>query len=93
MNIHRQRMPVKAFAASRFGCRPLLWMFHRKKLNSRVNKPQERSLRIVCQDYASLSTELLEKDNSTTVHKRNIQLLAIELYKVKNGLPPPFMIT
>ena len=86
-------MPMKAIAASRFGCRPLLWMFHSKKLNSRVNKPQERSLRIVSQDYASLSTELLEKDNSTIIHNRNIQLLAIELCKVKNGLPPHFMNT
>ena len=86
-------MPMKAFAASRFGCRPLLWMFHSKKLNSRVNKPQERSLRIVSQDYASLSTELLEKDNSTIIHNRNIQLLAIELCKVKNGLPQHFMNT
>ena len=43
------------------------------------------------QDYASSFTELLEKDNSTTIHNRNIQLLATELFKVKNGLSPPFM--
>ena len=36
-------------------------------------------------------TKLLEKDNSTTIHNRNIQLLATELFKVKNGLSPPFM--
>ena len=35
-----------------------------------------------------LHTELLEKDNSTTIHNRNIQLLAT---KVKNGLSLPFM--
>ena len=33
----------------------------------------------------------LEKDNSATIHHRNIQLLATELFKVKNGLSPPFM--
>ena len=63
-------------------------MFHSRKLNSRVNKLHERALRIVYQDYASSFTELLEKDNSTTKHSRNIQLLAT---KAKNGLSLPFM--
>ena len=49
------------------------------------------ALRIVYQDYASSFTELLEKDNSTTVRNRNIQLLATKLFKVKNGLPPRFI--
>ena len=66
-------------------------MFHSSKLNSRVNKLQERTLRIVYQDYASSFTKILEKDNSTTIHNRNIQLLATELLKVKNGLAPPIM--
>ena len=42
-------------------------------------------------DYVSSFTEPLEKDNSTSIHNRNIQLLATELFKVKNGLSPPFM--
>ena len=61
------------------------------KLNSRVNKLHERALRIVYQDYASSFTELLESNKSTTIHGRNIQLLATELFKVKNGFSSPFM--
>ena len=49
------------------------------------------TLRKVYQDYTSSFSELLEKNNSTTIHNRNIQLLATELFKVKNGLAPPFM--
>ena len=64
-------------------------MFHSSKLNSRVNKPHERALRIVYQDDSSSFTELL--DNSITIHNRNIHLLATELFKVQNGLSPPFM--
>ena len=71
---------MKAFIASEFGFCPLVWMFQSRKLNSRVNKLHERTLRIVFQDYASPITELLERDNSTTIHKRNIQLLATELF-------------
>ena len=59
-------------------------MFHSWKLNSQVNKLLERPLRIVHQDYASSFTKLLEQDNSTTIHNRNIQLLATELFKLKN---------
>ena len=82
---------MKAFIASEFGYCPLVWMFQSSKLNSRVNKLHERALRIVYQDNASSFTELLEKYKSTTIHNRNIQLLATELFKVKNGLSPPFM--
>ena len=84
-------MTMKAFIASEFGYCPLVWMFHSRKLNSRINKLDERVLRMVYQDYTSSFTELLEKDNSTTIHNRNIQLLATQLFKVKNGLSPPFM--
>ena len=82
---------MKAFIASGFGYCPLIWMFHSRKLNSRVNKLHERALRIVYQDHASSFTERLEKDNSTSIHNRKIQLVATEFFKVKIGLSPPFM--
>ena len=44
---------MKAFIASEIGYCPLLWMFHSRKLNSRINKLCERALKIVYQDYAS----------------------------------------
>ena len=84
-------MTMKAFIASEYGYCPYFRMFHSRILNSRVNKLHERALRMVYQDYVSSFTELLEKDNLTTIHSRNIQLLVTELFKVKNGLSPPFM--
>ena len=84
-------MKMKAFIATEFGYCLLVWIFQSRKLNSRANKLHERAVRTVYQDYASSFTELLEKDNSTTIHNRNIQLLATKLFKVKNGLSPPFM--
>ena len=35
--------------------------------------------------------EFLERDHSFTIHERNMQNLAIEAYKVKNGLSPVIM--
>ena len=43
---------------------------------------------MVYQDNASSFTE---KDNSATIHNRNIQLLTTELFKVKIGLSPPYI--
>ena len=78
ISIHKQRMTFKAFTTSEFGYCPLVWMFCSRKLNSRVNKLHERALRIVYQDYGSSFTELPEKENSTTIHNRNIPLITDE---------------
>ena len=82
---------MTAFIASEFGYCLLIWMFHSRKLCSQVNKLHETALRIAYQDYASSFTEPLENDNSPTVHNKNIQLLATELFKVNNGLLLSFM--
>ena len=34
---------------------------------------------------------MLEKDGTLNIHQRNLQKLAIEMYKVKNGLSPDIM--
>ena len=51
----------------------------------------ERSLRIIYNDKQSSFTELLNKNNSVSIHIRNIQRLAIEMFRFYNGLSPPLM--
>ena len=82
---------MKSFILSQFGYCPLVWMFHSRKLNNRINCIHERALRIVYKDTKSSFTELLQIDNSFTIHERNIQTLGIELYKVAYGLSPKIM--
>ena len=91
MNFTKRKVLMLAFINSQFGYCTLVWMFHSRKLNNRINNIHERALRIVYKDFASTFTELLSKDNSFTVHERNIQTLGIELYKVVNGLSPVIM--
>ena len=51
----------------------------------------ERCLIIIYNDKQSSFTELLNKDNSVSIHIRNIQRLALEMFRFYNGLSPPLM--
>ena len=69
---------MKSFFESQFSYFPLIWMFISSSTNHKINKLHEQSLRILYKDDISSFNELLQKDNSVTVHTRNIQLLAVE---------------
>ena len=88
MNLEKGRLIMKAFVNSQFGYCPLIWMFHHRTLNNRINRIHERALRIVYHDKTSNFTELLQKDNAVTVNQRNLQVSATKVYKVKMGRVP-----
>ena len=79
---------MNTFIKSQFNYCPLIWMFHSRTINHKINKLHERALRLVYNDEGMTFEELLEKDNSMTIHDRNLCKLATEMYKVKNGLSP-----
>ena len=85
MNFGQRRSIMKAFICSQFGYCPLVWMFHSRKINNRVNSLHERVVRVVYRDYKATFSELLSKDKSVTIHQRNLQLLATEIFRTKNG--------
>ena len=58
-------------------------MFHSTKLNNRISDIHERALRLVYKDYTSSFDELLLKENSFRIHHRNLQKLAIKIFRVK----------
>ena len=61
-------------------------MFHSRKLNNRINNIHEFALRIVYRDYESTLQQLLKQNKSVLIHQRNLQILATEIFKTKNGL-------
>ena len=91
MSHDKLRLLMKAFIESQFSYCSLIWMFHSRLLNNRINKLHERALRIVYNDHVSSFRELLHRDKSFSIHERNLQKLATEMYKVKNKLSPSFM--
>ena len=66
-------------------------MFHSRTLNNKINRLHERALRLVYRDQNLTFQELLNMNNSFSIHDRNLQKLAIEMFKVKNNLTPNFM--
>ena len=66
-------------------------MFHSRKVNSKINRLHETALRLLYTDDVSNFEELLLKDGSYTIHQRNIQSLAIEMFKAKNGIGPQLL--
>ena len=91
MGINKRRILMKSYIFSQFNYCPLVWMCHSRSLNNKINRIQERALRIVYKDYKSSFKELLQKDKSITIHQKNLQYLAIEIYKVKMGISPKIM--
>ena len=66
-------------------------MFHSRKVNSKISHLQERSMTIVYNDYITSFEDLVKKDNSFKIHHKNIQSLAIELFKIKKGIANPIL--
>ena len=61
-------------------------MFHSKRLGKKINALHE-VLRISYGDKSSSFNELLKNDNSVSIHHKNLQALATEMYKVSNTSP------
>ena len=88
MPFFKRRILLKTFIESQFSYCPLIWMFHSRKLNHKINHIHERALRLVYNDYTSTFENLLLIDGSVSIHHRNIQKVATEMYKAKNNLSP-----
>ena len=50
-----------------------------------------KRLRITYNNKSSSFQDLLDNDNSVTIHHRNIRILVIEIFKVLQGLSPPLL--
>ena len=66
-------------------------MNHSRTLNNRINVLHKRALSLVYNDFSSSFSELLEKGKSVTIHHRNLQTLAYEIFKVKNNMAPEIL--
>ena len=82
---------MKSFVTSQLSHCPLIWMFRSRRLNNKINSIHKRALRITCQGNTSTFQELLNKDKSLSMHQRNVQVLATEIFKIHRGLSPEIL--
>lgn len=61
-------------------------MPHINRLGKKTNTLHERTLLIIHYSKTFSFNELLEKDNSVFIHQKNLQVLAMETYKVSKNM-------
>ena len=83
---------MKSFFEAKFNYYPFIEMLQSRRNNTVIRNLHERCLRLVYNDKKSSYEELLTKDGSVSIHHRNIQALATEFYKIKNGYSPELFI-
>ena len=79
-SIKKRGTLFKAFVQSQFKYCPIVWMFHGRRTNSKINKLDERALRIVYDDEVSTFDQLLAMDKCFCIYHQNIQRILIEIY-------------
>ena len=80
-----KRLLLKSFIESQVSYCPLIWMFCLRKMNMKINHIHVRALRLVYDDYITSFVDFIIKD-SVSIHHRNIEKIAIEMFKMKNNV-------
>ena len=75
LTIEKAKMLGNAFIDSQFNYAPLLWMFCRKTLYSKIEKIHHKTLKVI---YESNDTydNLLLQGNTVSVHQRYLRFLS-----------------
>ena len=76
----------KAFVECQFKYCPIVWMFHGRRTNNKINRLHQRALRIVYDDDVSIFDQLLAMEKSFCIHHQNIQGLLIEIYQALHDI-------
>ena len=90
MNFSKKRIIMKLFIESQFGYCPLIWMFHSRGLNNKINRIHERALIITYNDKSSSYGELPTKNRSVTIHHRNMRALVHRNISDAGNFPTTF---
>ena len=88
----KRRVLVNSFITSQFSYCHLIWMFHSRRMEYRINKIYERVLRLIYPSDSKLTfKELLDKNKTVSIHQKNLQVLATEIFKAKRNISPEIL--
>ena len=87
-----RRVLVNLFITLQFSYCPLIWMFHSRRMEHRVNKIHEKALRLICPSDSKLTfEELLDKNKTVSIHQKILQVLATEVFEAKLNISPEIL--
>ena len=72
MSLEKRRTLMKAFIESQSNYCPLIWILRSRTLKNKINHIHERALRTVYSDYNPSFYELLDKDDTFTIHQKKM---------------------
>ena len=89
---HRDSKPkhiiYNSFVASNFDYGPLVWHFCGQVDNNKLVKLQERSLRIIHNDYESSFETLQKCSQQESLLTKKLKIMILEVFKTVNRLNP-----
>ena len=81
LNQNSRRAIHHSFITSNFSYCPLVWHFCGKSNNAKLEKIQERSLRILCNNYTSSYEDLLRNTGLSTLLLNRLKCILLETFK------------
>ena len=91
MGFKKKEVLLNSFVVSNFNYCPLVWHFCSSKLLKKIEKIQERTLRIPYNDSNSDYNQILNKSSKTSMEIKRLRKLALEIFKTLNHLNPEYM--
>ena len=86
-----KKILLESFVSSCFNYCPIVWHFCSNNSTKRMERVQERALRILLDDKTSPYTELLILAEKPSLEIKRMQQLSIEIFKTLHDLNPSFM--
>ena len=86
MSLENKKLLMNSFFNGQFNSCPLIWMLHSRSNNNKIKHLQESCIRLIYNGKQSSYEELLITDGTVSLHHRNVQTLATEIFKVKNEI-------
>ena len=79
---------LNSVVKSQFSYCPLIWMFTSRYLNNVLNSIHKQTLHLI---YELPFDRILEYNKQKSIHQKNIESIATEIYKFQAFLTPPIM--
>ena len=89
IDIDARKLIYNSFIVSCFSYCPLVWHFCGKQNSDKLEKINERALRILYNDFTSSYDQLLSQHNTTTILISRLKIMTLEVFKCLKTLGPP----